>query len=87
MNLLFPLSVTAASVAVALLIDTARTQAAVATASVGTALVATMLALAVLEHWLLVLPLDTTALWRWALKAGRREPSSLQDHEDLVRAP
>ena len=36
--------------------------------AVGYALVATMLALAILEHLLLVLPLDTTALWRWAIR-------------------
>jgi hypothetical protein len=26
-----------------------------------------MLALAIVEHLMLVLPLDTTALWRWAI--------------------
>ena len=46
---------------------------------------------------LLVLPLDTTALWRWALRAGRRtapprdasshEASPLERDENLVRAP
>jgi hypothetical protein len=30
--------------------------------AIGTTLVATMLALAIVEHWMLVLPLDTTAL-------------------------
>jgi hypothetical protein len=35
---------------------------------VGYTLVATMLALAIVEHFLLVLPLDTTALWRWAIR-------------------
>ena len=29
-----------------------------------------MLALGALEHWLLVLPLEATALWRWALRRG-----------------
>jgi hypothetical protein len=48
---------------------------------VGYALVSTMLALAVLEHLLLVLPLDTTALWRWALskRAQARKPNSGND--------
>jgi hypothetical protein len=31
-----------------------------------------MLALAILEHWLLVLPLDATKLWRWALREANR---------------
>ena len=35
---------------------------------VGSVLVGTMLALAILEHLMLVLPLDTTALWRWAIR-------------------
>jgi hypothetical protein len=34
----------------------------------GLLLVATMLWLAVIEHWLLVLPLESTALWRWAMR-------------------
>jgi hypothetical protein len=35
---------------------------------VGAVLVGTMLALAIVEHLMLVLPLDTTALWRWAIR-------------------
>ena len=37
-------------------------------------LVATLLALAILEHWLLVLPLESTALWRWAHARSRQRP-------------
>jgi putative photosynthetic complex assembly protein 2 len=36
--------------------------------AVGLILVTTMLAMAILEHFLLVLPLPSTALWRWALR-------------------
>lgn len=36
--------------------------------SVGLVLVGTLLALAIVEHALLMLPLPTTALWRWALR-------------------
>ncbi len=67
-NLLFPLSVSAASGVLALMVLAAREPGTPAAAAVGTALVATMLALAIVEHWLMVLPLDTTALWRWALQ-------------------
>jgi hypothetical protein len=35
---------------------------------VGAVLVGTMLALAIVEHLMLVLPLDTTTLWRWAIR-------------------
>ena len=27
-----------------------------------------VLVLAIVEHWLLVLPLEATALWRWAMR-------------------
>jgi putative photosynthetic complex assembly protein 2 len=35
---------------------------------VGLILVGSMLAMAILEHFLLVLPLPSTALWRWAMR-------------------
>ena len=35
---------------------------------VGLILVGSMLAMAILEHFLLVLPLSSTALWRWAVR-------------------
>jgi putative photosynthetic complex assembly protein 2 len=35
---------------------------------VGSILVGSMLAMAILEHFLLVLPLPSTALWRWAMR-------------------
>jgi putative photosynthetic complex assembly protein 2 len=77
MNLLFPVSVTAASVALVWMVMAARSPGTPEAAAVGAALVGTMLALAIVEHWLLVLPLDTTALWRWALReAGRRRSAA-----------
>lgn len=39
---------------------------------VGLMLVGSMLAMAILEHFLLVLPLSSTAMWRWAMQ--RRTP-------------
>lgn len=83
-NLLFPLSVTAGSVAAALLF--ARAFAGGVTGeSVGCVLLATMLAVAVLEHWFLILPLPVAALWDWSLSRRRRsrllelEPVRLDD--------
>ena len=63
-------------------------------AVVGTALVATMLAMAIVEHLLLVLPFPSTALWRWALRGGAAVATprpvaanvKLETHEDLFRA-
>jgi putative photosynthetic complex assembly protein 2 len=66
MNLLFPVSVTAATAVAAMMVTSAVD--APPTAAIGLMLVTTMLALAILEHWLLVLPLPATALWRWAMR-------------------
>jgi putative photosynthetic complex assembly protein 2 len=78
MNYLFPVSVSAASLMLAVMVASALSPATAPGAAIGTVLVATMLALAILEHWLLVLPLDTTALWRWALRQrGAAAPAPL----------
>jgi putative photosynthetic complex assembly protein 2 len=72
LNLLFPFSVSAASAVLAAMIVRALEPATPVAAAVGIALVGTMLALAILEHWLLVLPLDSTKLWRWAMREASR---------------
>lgn len=41
------------------------------TGEVGFALLATLTALALVEHWLMVLPLPDERLWRWAMPAPR----------------
>lgn len=68
MNLLFPLSVTASTVVAAWMVHAALTSAAGGSRATGLLLVATLLVLAILEHWLLVLPLQATALWQWAMR-------------------
>jgi len=67
MNLLFPVSVSVSTAGLVLLVG----QAAAAEPFTATALslVATLLALAILEHWLLVLPLPAAALWQWGLRS------------------
>ena len=40
--------------------------------STGYILVSSLLALAVLEHWFMVLPLPSERLWHWALPPRRR---------------
>ena len=74
MNWFFPPSVAAASAYLALLVMQASSAGSEAQA-VGYTLLATLLALAVVEHLLLVLPLDTTALWRWAIR--QRAPQAV----------
>jgi putative photosynthetic complex assembly protein 2 len=69
MNLLFPVSVTVASFVAALLWRDAWAANASAFEVAGRILVATLLSLAVLEHWLLVLPVPAEAAWNWALRS------------------
>lgn len=71
MNPLFPVSVTVASAVVGWLIFLAVTGGEFAATS--NVLLATLLALAVLEHWLLVLPIPAAALWRWGLSSREGE--------------
>lgn len=66
MNGLFPLSVSLGTAA-AVLLGQGALAAELPHARIGLALVATLTALAVLEHWLLMLPLPAAALWRWSL--------------------
>ncbi len=77
MNLLFPFVVSAASAVAVFIVNQALDAAPGSTRAVGAWLVSTMLILGILEHWLLVLPLEATALWRWALKdtTGRQTPT------------
>lgn len=71
MNPLFPLSVTGATVVAAWLVTEALAAPAGSGLATGYLLVATLLALAILEHWLMVLPFNPTALWRWAMRERR----------------
>jgi putative photosynthetic complex assembly protein 2 len=82
MNLLFPLSLTAATVALGWLAQRAVAADTDAFRAAGLTFVATMLALAILEHWFMVLPLPFAKLWAWALRL-RSRPRRLAPH----RAP
>ena len=70
MNLLFPFVVTATTGAAVLLGSEALRHPGDSAAAAGLWLVTTLLVLAIVEHWLLVLPLEATALWRWAMRDG-----------------
>ncbi|MCF1182900.1 DUF3623 domain-containing protein [Marichromatium gracile] len=67
MNLLFPISITVSTVVVVLMVLEAIAPHSAGAAAVRLSLATTLLALALLEHWLLVLPLPDEALWSWAL--------------------
>lgn len=71
MNWLFPFSVGLATIA-ATLLALAATSADNPVDQLAHALVCTLLALAILEHWFLVLPVRDSALWQWAISAASR---------------
>jgi len=68
-NALFPFSVIGSTVVCAMLFSEALAPDAGAFRAVGFSLVGTLMALAVLEHWFMVLPLPFEALWRWGLRS------------------
>ncbi len=74
MNLLFPFSVTAGTIITVLLAQQAAQAEPGTATAVGYTLLATLMALAVIEHWFMILPIQADALWRWSLKAACREP-------------
>ncbi|MCX7225605.1 MAG: putative photosynthetic complex assembly protein PuhE, partial [Burkholderiales bacterium] len=96
MNAFFPFSVAAASVVLMMLVNFASSPFTSPAQVVGATLVCTLLALAIVEHLMLVLPLDTTALWRWAIRkrqgTGADDPfetkgpaSNMEKHDNLLQ--
>ena len=82
MNVFFPFALVAASVCLWFLVEFANQAATTPAQVVGSVLVGTMLALAIVEHLMLVLPLDTTAMWRWAIRkhSNTNTPASFEAH-------
>ena len=74
MNHLLPWSVIGGTAWVTVLVMALRTPDTAAATVVGTTLVATLLVMAIVEHLLLVAPLPSTALWRWAMRRGEAPP-------------
>jgi putative photosynthetic complex assembly protein 2 len=79
MNFLFPISVTAGTLGSGALLQ-ALLHATEPFRAASLALLLSLLALAVLEHWFMVLPLPSERLWSWAVydaarvKRGRHTP-------------
>jgi putative photosynthetic complex assembly protein 2 len=74
MNGFFPLSITAATLAAGWIALMAAAPEASRGEALGYSLVAALAALAVLEHWLLFLPLPAQRLWAWSLR-GHAAPA------------
>ena len=75
MNLLFPLSVTGGTIAAVLLFQAAFSSTGPGEAA-GFVLLAALASLAVVEHWLLMLPLPVEKLFRWSLPQRRNAAKS-----------
>jgi putative photosynthetic complex assembly protein 2 len=71
MNALMPFSITGGTALVVWLIGRAARPGLDAFHATGLTFLITMLTLAVIEHWFLVLPLPFARLWHWALQLGR----------------
>jgi putative photosynthetic complex assembly protein 2 len=65
MNMLFPVSATALTFAVGCWIERAYAAPAGSGAQTGFTLLAALTALALIEHWFMMLPVRDTALWAW----------------------
>ncbi len=67
MNLLFPFSVTISTVFTVVLVQRALAPGTSEFDVAAYTFLATLMTLAILEHWFLVLPLPSAALWSWSL--------------------
>ena len=79
MNLLFPLSITISTVILVRLVEAAVHAHGSRFDAAGFCFLAMLMGLAILEHWLLMLPLPAAALWGWSLKS--RKPAKPFDAE------
>jgi len=78
MNLFFPISVTLSTVVTVLLAQRALA-ADTSFETAGFAILATLMVLAVAEHWFLVAPVHVNALWSWGVKSGPQHAKEAQD--------
>jgi len=89
MNLLFPVSILGSTIALVVLVQKLL-MAEGGFQITGLALVSALLALAILEHWFMVLPLPTDKLWQWGLRGTAPQASRTPDGLDaprIVKAP
>jgi putative photosynthetic complex assembly protein 2 len=88
MNLFFPFSVTAATALVGFLTECAIVDAKIPFEVWALTLLGTLAALAVVEHWFLVLPMPSAALWSWGMhsrNSGSAETVASERQLETVR--
>ncbi len=71
MNLLFPVSITVSTVAIAVLVHKAMSIRDDPFELLAFTFYIVILALGILEHWFLVLPIPAEALWNWSVNARK----------------
>lgn len=72
MNLLFPVSITASTAVAVLLGLHAFAASATPFETAAYMLLFTFMALAILEHWFLMLPVPVAAIWQWGFQSRRQ---------------
>jgi putative photosynthetic complex assembly protein 2 len=85
MNFLFPISITASTIAAVVLVQKCLAVDDVFQTT-AYALVSTLLILAILEHWFMVLPLPTEKLWAWGMRNTGATPR-LDRSRIVIKAP
>ena len=82
-NPFFPVAVTAATAVATLLLVRAFFTDVAAFRSTGDMLLASLLALGILEHWFMIVPMPIAALWSWGMRSRTpEEPSMLPLHKN-----
>ncbi len=81
MNVLFPVSITVSTVAISILVYKAMEVVNDPFELLAFTFYIVILALGILEHWFLVLPIPAEALWNWSVKA--KNALTGPEHEDL----
>ena len=79
MNVLMPFSITGGTVVATILVQRANEPGIDGARAAGLTFLITMLALAVLEHWVLVLPLPFEKLWSWVLRLRKTEGRAIRE--------
>jgi putative photosynthetic complex assembly protein 2 len=74
MNPLFPVSIVVSTLVFVWLIH--RSAIASPDQATGPVFLATMMGLAILEHWFLMVPLPSARLWRWSLRSRTLGPAA-----------
>ena len=82
MNLLFPVSITVSTVALAVLVNKAMAAESGSFELLAYTFYIVILALGIVEHWFMMLPLPAEALWNWAVKA--KKALSGAEHEEVL---